>query len=50
MSDYVNDSLEQKMAAMIQNRTTYRERLADIEAGRFVTLEELEAEMEEWDD
>jgi hypothetical protein len=32
MSDYVNDSLEQKMAAMIQNRTTYRERLADIEA------------------
>ena len=32
MSDYVNDSLEQKMAAMIQNRATYRERLADIEA------------------
>jgi hypothetical protein len=32
MSDYKNDSLEQKMAAMIQNRTTYRERLADIEA------------------
>ena len=32
MSDYVNNSLEQKMAAMIQNRTTYRERLADIEA------------------
>lgn len=31
MSDYVNDSLEQKMAAMIQNRTTYKERLADIE-------------------
>ncbi|MCC6269060.1 MAG: hypothetical protein IT300_15945 [Dehalococcoidia bacterium] len=24
--------------------------LADIEAGQFVTLEELEAEMEEWDD
>jgi hypothetical protein len=32
MSDYVNDSLEQKMAAMIQNRTTYKTRLADIEA------------------
>jgi len=32
MSDYVNDSLEQKMAAMIQNRTTYKDRLADIEA------------------
>ena len=32
MSDYVNDSLEQKMAAMIQNRTTYRERLGEIEA------------------
>ena len=31
MSDYVNDSLEQKMAAMIQNRTTYRERLGEIE-------------------
>ena len=24
--------------------------LADVEAGRFVTLEELEAEMEAWDD
>jgi hypothetical protein len=32
MSDYKNDSLEQKMAAMIQNRTSYKERLADIEA------------------
>ena len=32
MSDYVNDSLEQKMAAMTQNRTTYKDRLADIEA------------------
>jgi hypothetical protein len=32
MSDYKNDSLEQKMAAMIQNRTTYRERLGEIEA------------------
>jgi hypothetical protein len=32
MSDYKNDSLEQKMAAMMQNRTTYKERLADIEA------------------
>lgn len=31
MSDYKNDSLEQKMAAMIQNRTTYRERLGEIE-------------------
>jgi hypothetical protein len=31
MSDYKNDSLEQKMAAMIQNRTSYKERLADIE-------------------
>ena len=32
MSDYVNDSLEQKMAAMTQNRTSYKDRLADIEA------------------
>ena len=32
MSNYVNDSLEQKMAAMIQNRTSYKARLADIEA------------------
>lgn len=32
MSDYVNDSLEQKMAAMTQNRTSYKARLADIEA------------------
>lgn len=32
MSDYVNNSLEQKMAAMTQNRTTYKDRLADIEA------------------
>lgn len=31
MSDYVNNSLEQKMAAMIQNRATYRERLGEIE-------------------
>ena len=32
MSDYKNDSLEQKMAAMTQNRTSYKTRLADIEA------------------
>ena len=32
MSDYTNESLEQKMAAMTQNRTTYRERLGEIEA------------------
>ena len=32
MSDYTNESLEQKMAAMIQNRTAYKKRLADIEA------------------
>ena len=32
MSDYKNDSLEQKMAAMTQNRTSYKDRLADIEA------------------
>ena len=32
MSDYKNDSLEQKMAAMTQNRTSYKARLADIEA------------------
>lgn len=31
MSDYVNDSLDQKLTAMIQNRANCRERLAEIE-------------------
>ena len=32
MSDYVNDSLDQKLTAMMQNRANCRERLAEIEA------------------
>lgn len=32
MSDYVNDSLDQKLTAMMQNRAAYKRNLADIEA------------------
>jgi hypothetical protein len=32
VSDYVNDSLDQKLTAMMQNRAAYKRNLADIEA------------------
>ena len=32
MSDYVNDSLDQKLTAMMQNRAAYKRNLAEVEA------------------